>query len=654
MKKTILSLMLLFSVVMGLTAQTKPKPKPKPAQSAQHDINKFLEDAMKAEGMSKEEIEEARRMMNTGNKLATETDFTGQIPGVTEIAAICPRQTKILNSMPVLASKEQYNVYLNGLYQSLMSTVDKKVMNDVNASIDQYRSNPEALCNIPAVYLYQKNAAAALYAAVKVAVLNPGYLLIQNNLGAILLQTGYPQKAIPVLLYLLKERSPSPLLNNLAQCYLSLGDTALARKYFMSCIAKAPEHAEANCGMGYLEASRGDIKKATPFLITALRNGFSPLAASIIKKNNIKVKSKDLVKSNAKGPIYFNPEKYRPIDPVTSLASRDSIAQERENQSEMIDGWNEKASQVSESRYPKNKKEEETIGVTQGQNWLSNNVLSAKSAFMIMAMQDEASEYASERGVALKKALKRHEELKIKLNEIAAESNDQVNCAAEDAAINAYLKESAIEHRLFVNKHKKNIYDYYNRLLLYSYFNYDARTYAEVFHATVGSFYATLRGLNEMQPLHYASSRCGNIKAKHRKDSLVFEPFCPFSISVSILVAKLKFDCKTFEFSGGEAIVTSFEYNLKTGESTFGIGAGLKLEAGVFEPGITEKFIFKFDKNKNLVDVGLEMEGGIEVSVGPVVIDRNIKGSLCVESGVQGSYTDMVSGHDQDFFPGNE
>lgn len=652
MKKIILSLALILFIGLDLSAQTKPKPKP--AQTTQPDINKLLEDAMKAEGMTKEEIEETKKMMNAGNKLATETGFTGQIPGVTEIPVICSRQTKILNSMAVLASKEQYNVYLNALHQSLMSTVDKKLMKDINASIDQYRNNPEALCNIPAVYLYQKNAAASLYAAVKVAILNPGYLLIQNNLAAILLQTGYPQKAIPILLFLLKERSPSPLLNNLAQSYLSLGDTALARKYFMSCIAKAPEHSEANCGMGYLEASRGDIKKATPFLVTALRNGFSPLAVSIIKKNNIKVNSKDLVKSNAKGPIYFNPEKYRPIDPANSLASRDSIVQERENQSEMIDGWNQKAFQVSEALKPKNDKEEKTIGIAQGREWLNNNVLSAKSAFMIMAMQDEAKEYATETGVALQKALKRHLELSRKLNEIAAASGDQVNCAAEDAAINDYLKESAIAHRLFVNKHKKNLYDYYNRLLFYSYFNYDARTYAEVYHSTVSSFFGTLRKFNEMQPLHYASSRCGNIKAKHRKDSLVFEPFCPFSISVSMIVAKLKFDCKTFEFSGGEAIVTSFEYNLKTGESTFGIGAGLKLEAGVFEPGITEKFIFKFDKDKNLVDVGLEMEGGIEVNIGPVIIDRNIKGSICVESGVQGSYTDMESGHDIDFFPGSD
>ncbi len=651
MKKTIWSLMLLLCLGFDLIAQTKPKPKPKPAQSTQSDINKLLEDAMKAEGMSKEQIEEAKRMMNTGDQLAKETGFTGQIPGSSEIPVLSPKQTKILNNLPVLVSKEQYNDYLNKLLQSLIPNTDNKVVDGINASIELYRNNPEALCNLPVIYLYQKNSAASLYAALKVSILFPGYMLLQNNLAAILLQTGYPHKAIPILLFLLRERTPSPLLNNLAQCYLSLGDTSLARKYFMLCITRAPEHAEANCGMGYLEASRGDIKKATPYLITSIRNGYSPLAASIVKKNNIKVKARDLEKSNAKGPIYFNQERYKPIDPANSLAERDSINQERENQSEMIDDWNNKAFQISNSLKPKNDQEEAAVAEAQGKYWLNNSVMYAKSEFMLMAIQEEMNEYETEKNVAFNKALKRHEELQMKLNEIATANKGSVNCAAEDAAINEYLKESAIENRLFVKKHKKNVYDQYNRILMYSYFMYDDITYTEVFHSTVSSFFGTLRGFNEIQPLHYATSRCGNIKVKSQKDSLVFEPFCPFSITASLMVAKLKFDCKTFEMEAGEGIVTSLEYNLKTGETTFGIGTGLNLEAGIFEAGITEKFIFKFDKNKNLLDVGLEMEGGIEAKVGPLIIDRNIKGSLCVESGVQGTYTEMISGHDVDFFP---
>lgn len=652
MKKQFFILMFLL-LMFETFAQVKPKAKTssKQSQFSQSQTDKLLEDAMKAEGMSKEEIEATKKMMNEGKELSKQTGFTGQIPGNTSIPDLSTRQTKILNSIPVFVSKEQYNTYLQTLLQLMMQKADKKIITAVNSAIEKNKAKSEALCNLPAIYLYNGNATATLYSAIKVAMMNPGLMLFQNNLAAVLLQAGYPQKAIPVLQFLLKERSSSPLLNNLAQCYLSLGDTALARKYFILCLAKAPEHAEANCGMGYLEAAKGDIKKATPYLITSLRNGFSPLAFAILKKNKIKVTAHDIDNPRNTLPNYFDPDKYKPTDPANSLETRDSIEEVRGNQSAMINEWTNKSFKLNESHKTKNENQETRIAAEQAVNWLDNSPLSAKAQFVLPELEKELNDFGKEYNVAYLKAQKRHLALRSKLDELAETYKGNPNCKAEEAAINSYLQQTAIEYRLFVNKYKADIYDHYNKILFYSFYMYDERTYAQVFHSTINSFFGVLRSLNDLQPLYFATSRCGNKKVTYYKDTLIFEPFCPFSISASLVAAKLKFDCKSFEIEGGEGLVGSFEYDLKTGESTFGIGAGFNLEWGIFEAGVTEKMIFKFDSKHNLVDVGAEVELGVEAKIGPLIIDRNIKETITIESGVQGTYTDMITGHDVDFFP---
>ena len=61
MKKYLLLVVLLFTMSSAFS-QTGKKPAPK-KQPSSADMNKMLEDAMKAEGMSKSEQEEMKKMM---------------------------------------------------------------------------------------------------------------------------------------------------------------------------------------------------------------------------------------------------------------------------------------------------------------------------------------------------------------------------------------------------------------------------------------------------------------------------------------------------------------------------------------------------------------------------------------------------------------
>ena len=602
---------------------------------------------MKSQGMSKAEIEETNKMMQQGKEMAKQSGFTGKMQGSNSIPELSPRQTKVLNSMPRLISKDQHNTFLQTMLQTLTAKADKKDIAAASAVFEKYKADPETLCNLPAFYLYKKDLPAALYSAIRAAQLNPDALLIQNNLAATLLQTGYPHKAIPLLRYLLRERSPSPLLNNIAQSYLSLGEIDSARKYFGLCLQKAPDHSEANCGMGYLETMKGDPIKAAPYLSAAIKNGFSPLAVALLKKNKTKVTLKDVDNQNYKVPKYFNPYVHKPIDPATSLDDRDSIFQERNNQFDMINDWTNSYYKLNQTLKPKSQKEETTILVANASRFLGNSILAEKAQFILPLIQEELYKIEKERAGVYAKALQKNMELGSALNAMSGSPD----CPAEAALVNEYLKTTAADYKGYVNHYKKDIYDYHDKLLYCSFFLYDDRTYSQAFMAGVQSFYGALQKMNELQPLHYAISRCNPKNMNSRHDTLDMEAWCPFTFTIPFGIGKMKLDCKVFEFEAGEGLVGSYEYNYRTGESTLGFGAGLKLEAGVFEAGVTEKFIFKFDKNNNFSDIGMEMEGGTEAHVGPVIIDRNVKGTLTMESGVQGSYTEMGTGNEVEVIP---
>ena len=280
MKKYLLTLAILFTVTLVFA---QPGKKPVQKQPAQSEMDKAMEEAMK--DMSPEEKKMMQEAMQTA-KVMQQKGMTGNITSG-NVPKIPKKQTLLLSRMPNLTSQQQYNAYLVTLLAECKKNINPSLITEVDNFILKNNSNADALVNIAPVLFLQKKPAAAVYAAIKTAMSKPTDILLQDNLAVILHQTGYPQKALPILQFLLPQNNYPIILNNIAQSYLSLGDIANARKFFMGCLQKDPNHCEANCGMGLLLTEEGKINEATVYIIKSLKNGYSETADALLTKNKV-------------------------------------------------------------------------------------------------------------------------------------------------------------------------------------------------------------------------------------------------------------------------------------------------------------------------------------------------------------------------------
>jgi predicted Zn-dependent protease len=177
------------------------------------------------EDMMKQLNPEEQKQFQDAMELAKDMKDKGMTGNVTtgDGIAIPPRQDKILSEVPTLSSPQQYNDYLAGLITKCKKNIESSIIAEVDELISKNSNNT---VNLGMILLMQKKPVAAIYAVIKTAMARPEIILLQNNMAVILHQTGNPQISLPILHYLLIQNNNSLILNNLAQSYLSLGDTS--------------------------------------------------------------------------------------------------------------------------------------------------------------------------------------------------------------------------------------------------------------------------------------------------------------------------------------------------------------------------------------------------------------------------------------------
>lgn len=98
----------------------------------------------------------------------------------------------------------------------------------------------------------------------------PNSIFTQKNIGAVYINTGEYQKAIPILSAVLqKEPNDTTTLKNMGRCYAYSMDFATAAKYFENCIRIAPQVAENYQLAGSAYQFMGDINKANQYFAKA-------------------------------------------------------------------------------------------------------------------------------------------------------------------------------------------------------------------------------------------------------------------------------------------------------------------------------------------------------------------------------------------------
>jgi len=318
MKKTLFILTCLMHVCFFVLAQPDKKPAPKPTN--QPDMNKMLEEAMKAEGMSKEEQEEMKEMMKDMMPAMNEVNAkTADYPEFTSNRELIHKKdaVRIAAFSKKALTKTDVAGYANGLYTKMMAKADPAEMAIVKKVVAM-KTNATDIGKAAILSMLQGHPQAALALSIKAVVIDPSDLNWQNNMGALLTSYGYPEQAMPMLKKL-KIDMPwnSTVLNNIGQAWLSAGETDSANRYFQAAVRFNPQHHEAHTGKGLVEEAKGNPEKAAKTYEEAMHNSVNPFIDQVRKNNKSGKGDLDFEKIKRNLAIYeYFPKDWMPEVPV--------------------------------------------------------------------------------------------------------------------------------------------------------------------------------------------------------------------------------------------------------------------------------------------------------------------------------------------------
>jgi len=644
MKRLLLITCCLFTAI-AIFAQTGKKPPQKDKPPTQAEINKIMESAMK--DMSPEEREQMKEAMQVADQMK-QKGMTGN--SAANVPKIPKKQAQLLSKIPVLTSQQQYNAYLAGLLKECKKHIEPKVVAEVDQLILKNSNNNKALINMGPVLFLHKSVTASVYAAIRTAMSEPGNVLMQDNLAVILHQAGYPQKALPILKFLLPQNNYPVVLNNLGQSYLSLGDTANARKFFMACLQKDADHCEANCGMGLLLTEEGKISEATPYIIRSLKNGYTETADALSKKNKIKLKFSDI---KPKVPEYFNPQKYKPVPPSYTMETVETTEELRKELEDKMRIWQQRKEKINKEQNDKIEKESLVQIADRSRGFLSNGPFAKKAQLMVNLLSEEYYEFvaADYKNQYLSLQKKYNEQMEKELKDMYGGSrkydNEYEECKKKIEILNTYLQLSAKNHEACQRATLPYVYDWANQSLFWWYFLVNEDSYSIQFYNHISDFFESLHDYDQMQVLHptplWIATTCKNVKEPEKikitEDSLDMN--CPINVKVPVGFGSAKFNCKGMEIEGGEILVFGYEEDYRTGEFSFSFGLGVEENIPFFSAATKGQMFFKFDKEFSPIDCGMKFEAGGEANVFGYNVEEKTVAIIGMASGIHVNALDM-------------
>jgi len=277
--KNILLLILIFSIGFA-SAQTKPAAKEK--KTAQSEIDKMMEDA--TEGMSAEEKAEMQKMMN-GFMSEVGTKPGSAVVSFTDNKKLVP--VKDLNRINRISKKIFTDADVNTntalLYSKLMAKISAPEKAIITGVLHE-SAKGSVLMEAAITSFMQGHNEAAIGLAIKAVQAEPKNANHQNNLAAILSQSGYPEKAIPYLKKISAQYpSNSTVLHNLGYAWLSLGQIDTAQRLFAYAAVRNPNNPETKLCRGVIDELKGDPKKAAENYVESFEDVPNPFTEDLAK-----------------------------------------------------------------------------------------------------------------------------------------------------------------------------------------------------------------------------------------------------------------------------------------------------------------------------------------------------------------------------------
>jgi Flp pilus assembly protein TadD len=289
MRNIITTLTIVLLLPFSIVAQPVKKTIAKEKSPVQSETDKQMEEAMK--GMSEEEKAEMRKMMQGVMPEMTKKPGSAVISFTDNKKLVPAKDLNRINSIPKkIFTEADISIDAALLYSKLMAKIPASEK-DIITGVLAKAKNGSALMGAAITSLMQGHNHAAIGLAIKAIQAEPKNMNHQNNLAAILSQSGYPEKAIPYLKKLSGQfPANSTILHNLGYAWLTLGQIDTARRLFAYAAARNPNNPETKLCRGVIEELRGDPKKAADNYVESFEQAPNPFTESMAK--NIKAEGR--------------------------------------------------------------------------------------------------------------------------------------------------------------------------------------------------------------------------------------------------------------------------------------------------------------------------------------------------------------------------
>jgi hypothetical protein len=569
-----------------------------------------------------------------------------------------PKQDlKRLSTIPKKTfTTEQLSQYVNRLAEKIQSQLKTEDKSEAQNIISKAEISSSALSEAGVVAWYNGHPMQGLWIAAK-SVQKADSVGALNNLGSMLIQTGYEEKAIPLLQYAFEKDSVNAsVLNNLGRAWLGLGEKKKAKQFFLSCISHAPNHPEANNSLGCLYEAEGDKADAESSFEKSLKGAYNQNAAERLSILNPDYDLPKLIQFHYKAPKYFDqfgievPDECYGIDQIDSIKKvHEAFQNGLANLGNQYSAMEEQANNEMDAASGKMKKT--LLNALDNGNAFRINIAPFEllAGNMIVKL---SYNYLNEKQLARNDYNKNYQTLiddyKISAGDISEKfeallktcvfegeggRNDvqkyarysKEACDAQKKLADKTQNDAATLHTAFKIRYRRLILDYYNDFIYWAGMKttYPGEANIEIYRF-INDFIDELKYMSSTTPFldgygcditHSDGTPPGTDEFGTKQ-----KPECPFSLNIPMVIAKISVDCSSFSISGGEGITMGYKKDFANGQSTISIGAGVGVDVGVgaVHGGVKagEAIYVTFNGGGQVSDVGLKMDVSGEVQVG--------------------------------------
>lgn len=480
--------------------------------------------------------------------------------------------------------------------------------------IERYPGNAAALANAAAILWVQSSPEHALRVAAEAARSGPDDVNAVNTLAALLAHAGYEGQAIPLLRYLDSVQPDNPtILSNLGVAWLNLGEVEESRRVILRCLALAPGHGVANLVAGVIAESAGRRPEAVAHFRKAAASNSSPQARRILRQQGQSYRSPPGFFGMLPKPEYFSPGAFEPVAPQKTLAEYDQKLADKK----ALD-------QALQKLIDENSREMEREMARMLAEAVSGRLDRAHNPYAKLDWDNhiKALDHEGRMELSFKRLSARMQaigQLRVELDRTPTPGvpEDPIpSCVRRRPMTQAALTKMAAEYEKLVGETLYVWREMTNERIAYLRFVSPPMAYRTGFLATVNAYLGFVQKLNTELPLlpdPCAGQDLTRISALNL--ALPASPDCPFSLDVSVVVATLHMDCKSFGFDFKAGLAFSVTKDFVSGETTLTAGVGVKTDLGsVGKAGMTGQFVLAWDAGNELCFVGVEAIAAAKLS----------------------------------------